>query len=40
LGTTITLARLRKRGYVSLSTVYEKKTANLFGKGNTLFPMF
>jgi len=40
LGTTITLARLRKRGYVSLSTIYEKKTANLSGKGNTLFPMF
>jgi retron-type reverse transcriptase len=40
LGTTITLARLRQRGYVSLSTVYEKKTENLVGKGNTLFPMF
>ena len=40
LGTTITLVRLRKRGYVSLSTVYEKKTANLVGNGNSLFPMF
>ncbi len=32
LGTTITLARLRKRGYVSLSTVDEKKTATLSWK--------
>ena len=39
LGTTITISRLKKRGYVSLSDVYEMKTATLVNK-NSLFPMF
>lgn len=38
LGTTITINRLKKRGYVPMSTVYELKTAKL--ANNTLFPMF
>jgi RNA-directed DNA polymerase len=39
LGTTITIARLKLRGYVPMSTVYELKTAKL-ANNNTLFPMF
>lgn len=39
LGTTITISRLKKRGYVSLSDVYEMKTATL-ANNNSLFPMF
>ena len=38
LGTTITISRLKKRGYVSLSEVYEMKTATL--ANNKHFPMF
>lgn len=38
LGTTITISRLKKRGYVSLSDVYEMKTSSL--ANNPQFPMF
>jgi len=38
LGTTITINRLMQRGYISLSTVYAKKTASL--ANNPQFPMF
>jgi len=38
LRTTITIERLKKRGYVPMSTVYELKTAKL--ANNTMFPMF
>ena len=38
LGTTITTNRLIRRGYVTMTTVYKVKTANL--ANNPLFPMF
>jgi len=38
LRTTITISRLKRRGYVAMSTVYMMKTANL--ANNPLFPMF
>jgi RNA-directed DNA polymerase len=38
LGTTITVNRLKIRGYVSLSSIYAMKTASL--ANNPLFPMF
>jgi RNA-directed DNA polymerase len=37
LGTTITKARLRKRGYISLSTMFKMISDN--SGMNTLFPM-
>lgn len=38
LGTTITVNRLKQRGYIPMSTVYAKKTASL--ANNPQFPMF
>jgi len=38
LGTTITVARLKKRGYIPLETMYQQMTANLITT-NPLFPM-
>jgi hypothetical protein len=39
LGTTITLERLAKRGYIALLTFY-KQTSPLYNDSYTLFPMF
>ncbi len=39
LGTTITVARLEKRGYISLASMYNQMTSKLFHKTNSLFPM-
>ncbi len=39
LGTTIMVERLEKRGYISLSSVYNQMTSKLFHKTNSLFPM-
>lgn len=38
LGTTITISRLKKRGYIPLSDMYMKMTSNLVSS-NSLFPM-
>ncbi len=39
LVTTITIKRLEKRGYISLSSMYNKMTNSLFYKSNSLFPL-
>ncbi len=39
LGTTITVKRLEKQGYISLSSMYNHMTSKLFHKTNSLFPM-
>lgn len=39
LGTTITVERLQKRGYISLASMYNEMTSSLPTKTNTLFPM-
>ena len=39
LGTTITVGRLQKRGYVALADMYNQITATLSSKPNSLFPL-
>jgi len=39
LGTTITVDRLRKRGYIPLASMYNEITSSLPSNSNSLFPM-
>ncbi len=39
LGTTITVERLQKRGYIALSDMYNQLHSSLASNSNTLFPM-
>jgi group II intron reverse transcriptase/maturase len=39
LGTTITVERLQKRGYISLVSMYNEMTSSLSTKAKSLFPM-
>ncbi len=39
LGTTITIERLEKCGYISLASMFNQLISKLFHKTNSLFPM-